>query len=150
MNIRNTKRSETTEQIRVIEWAKHHEDKYPALKWLFHIPNGGKRNQREAVVLKQMGVKPGVSDLFLPQPAAVFIEEHQQIGHYNGLFIEMKYGDGKVSKQQKEFLYDMMGRGYFVATCYSYNQAVEVIAGYLTNRLKKTNNREWKDEIYGQ
>lgn len=150
MNIRKQKRSETTEQIRVIEWARHHEEEYPALKWLIHIPNGGKRDSREAAVLKQLGVKPGVCDLFLPYNAATLIAENHQVGHYHGLFIEMKYGTGKRTAKQEEFMYDMAMRGYYVATCYSFNQAVKVITGYLNNQIEKINNSIWKDEIFGQ
>lgn len=144
MNLRYAKRSETTEQIRVIEWAKHHEHEYPPLKWLMHIPNGGKRDKREATVLKQMGVKSGVSDLFLPFQANAqpFTDEIR----YHGLFVEMKYGDNKVSKNQQQFLDDMEKQGYYVATCYSYNQAVKVIEEYLTNQLVRSNNSIWKDE----
>lgn len=150
MNIRNAKRSETTEQIRVIDWAKHRETKYPALKWLIHIPNGGRRDSKEAKVLKQMGVKAGVCDLFLPYPANVFVREVNEIKIYHGRFIEMKYGNNTLSKEQQQFLYDMACRGYYVATCYSYNQAVNVIENYLHGIAEKTNNSIWKDEIFGQ
>lgn len=149
MNISNHKRDETTEQIRVIQWAKHRESEYPALKWLMHIPNGGRRDGREAAVLKQMGVKSGVSDLFLPHPASVLIKESGEWGNYHGLFIEMKYGKNILSAGQKEFLYDMALCGYYAAVCYSYNQAVKVLEGYLNNRIDLSNNSIWKDEIYG-
>jgi hypothetical protein len=37
---------------------------YPELRGLlFHVPNGGKRDGREAKKLKTMGVVPGVADL---------------------------------------------------------------------------------------
>lgn len=68
MNLRYAKRSEDTEQINVTSWAAWNERQYPELKWLHHIPNGGSRNKAEAVKLKQMGVKAGVSDLCLPYP----------------------------------------------------------------------------------
>lgn len=126
MNLRNAKRSEDTEQINVIQWACCNIDRYPELKWLFHVPNGGTRNKREAVKLKQMGVKVGVSDLELPYPK----------GAYCGLFIEMKFGDNRQQKTQKEFLADMVAAGHFVATCYSAEEATKVIERYLN--LKRT------------
>lgn len=95
-------------------------NKYPELKWLYHIPNGGSRNKVEAVKLKQMGVKAGVSDLCLPYPKGI----------YCGLYIEMKYGDGRQQQSQKEFLKDMAAAGHFVATCYSAEEAVKVIEEY--------------------
>ena len=146
MNLYRTKRSETTEQIRVIQWAKHHESEYPMLKWLIHIPNGGRRDRKEAAVLRQMGVKSGVSDLFLPFPAYSHIDKFSN----HGLFIEMKYGDNKVSRDQQQFLNDMEENGYYVAVCYSYNQAVKVLEGYITSTISKPNNSIWKDEISGQ
>lgn len=68
MNMRYAKRSEDTEQINVVSWAGWNMNRYPELKWLFHVPNGGSRNKQEAVKFKQMGVKAGVSDLCLPYP----------------------------------------------------------------------------------
>lgn len=122
MNLRNAKRSEDTEQINVIQWASWNINRYPELKWLFHVPNGGgSRNKQEAVKLKQMGVKAGVSDLELPYPK----------GSYCGLFIEMKFGDNRQQKTQKEFLADMAAAGHFVVTCYSAEEAIRVIEEYL-------------------
>lgn len=42
MNMRYAKRSEDTEQINVVSWAGWNMSRYPELKWLFHVPNGGK------------------------------------------------------------------------------------------------------------
>lgn len=120
MNMRNAMRSEDTEQINVIQWAQWNKGRYPELKWLHHIPNGGSRNKMEAVKLKQMGVKAGVSDLCLPYPKGI----------YCGLYIEMKYGGNRQQETQKEFLKDMAGAGHFVATCYSADEAIEVIKEY--------------------
>ncbi|WP_379714368.1 hypothetical protein [Mediterraneibacter gnavus] len=53
MNMKYAMRSEDTEQINVISWASWQMQKYPELKWLHHIPNGGSRNRAEAVKLKQ-------------------------------------------------------------------------------------------------
>ena len=82
MNMKYAMRSEDTEQINVVSWANWNVNRYPELRWLFHVPNGGSRNKQEAVKFKQMGVKAGVSDLCLPYPKGI----------YCGLFIEMKYG----------------------------------------------------------
>lgn len=121
MNLRNAVRSEDTEQINVMEWARWNVNKYPELKWLHHIPNGGSRNKREAVKLKQMGVKAGVSDICLPYPKGI----------YCGLYIEMKFGNNRKTEEQKAFLQDMEEAGHFVVTCYSAEDAVRVIEEYL-------------------
>lgn len=121
MNLKYAMRSEDTEQIAVIQWAQYNMNHHPELKWLHHVPNGGSRNRQEAVKLKQMGVKAGVSDLCLPYPKGI----------YCGLYIEMKYGDGRQQPSQKEFLKDMAEAGHFVATCYSAEEAISIIKEYL-------------------
>ena len=120
MNMKYAMRSEDTEQIAVVQWAQYNMNHYPELKWLHHCPNGGSRNQREAVKLKQMGVKAGVSDLCLPYPKGI----------YCGLYIEMKFGDNRQTDSQKEFLADMAAAGHFVVTCYSAEEATGVIEEY--------------------
>ena len=124
---------------------------HPELKWLHHIPNGGSRNKAEAVKLKQMGVRSGISDLFLPCAR----------GMYHGLYIEMKYGDGGLQQTQKEFLSDMTDAGYYVATCYTAEQAINVIKKYINlgsfdmrdvldenpmTVMSRPSNSIWKDE----
>lgn len=142
MNLRNAVRSEDTEQINAMEWARWNVNKYPELKWLHHIPNGGSRNKREAVKLKQMGVKAGVSDICLPYPKGI----------YCGLYIEMKFGNNRKTEEQKAFLQDMEEAGHFVATCYSAEDAVKVIEEYLTLTVVKhktsiPNNSTIKDGV---
>lgn len=131
MNMKYAMRSEDTEQINVVSWANWNMNRYPELRWLFHVPNGGSRNRAEAVKFKQMGVKAGVSDLCLPYPKGI----------YCGLFIEMKYGNNRQQDTQKEFLADMAAAGHFVATCYSAEEAIKVIKEYLKlidgNTIKK-------------
>lgn len=129
MNMKYAMRSEDTEQISVMQWAEWNRNRYPELKWLHHVPNGGSRNKQEAVKLKQMGVKSGVADLCLPYPRGI----------YCGLYIEMKYGDGRQQDSQKEFLADMAAAGHYVATCYSAEEATAVIREYLS-LIKRTPN----------
>ncbi len=121
MDLRNMKRGEDTEQIKVIIWAEKNVQKYPELKWLHHIPNGGTRKSSEAIKLKQMGVKAGISDLYLPFPR----------GKYHGLYIEMKYGRNTLTKMQLEFLCDMCDAGYCTAVCYDEKAAERVIEKYI-------------------
>jgi hypothetical protein len=120
MNMKYAMRSEDTEQMNVIQWAGWNMNRYPELKWLHHCPNGGSRNKAEAIKLKQMGVKAGVSDLCLPYPKGI----------YCGLYIEMKFGKNRQQDSQKEFLADMAAAGHFVATCYSAEEAINIIREY--------------------
>lgn len=140
MNPKYAMRSEDTEQMAVIQWATLRQQAYPELKWLHHCPNGGSRNKLEAIKFKQLGVKAGVADLHLPVPK----------GGYHGLYIEMKYGKNKLQKSQVEFLRDMAAAGHYVATCYSAEDAIEVLQEYLTlhensHQMQYPNNGVWKE-----
>lgn len=121
--MQNRKRSEATEQERLISWAQWQHNRFPELKLLFHIPNGGSRNALEAANLKRQGVKAGVPDLFLPVAK----------GTYHGLFIEMKWGKNTVTDKQDEWLHDLTVQGYKAAVCYGADEAIEIITDYLTN-----------------
>lgn len=112
---------EDTEQMMLIRWAELQSCKYPELDLLFHIPNGGKRDAREAARFKQLGVKAGVPDLCLPAPRGMF----------HGLFIEMKSPDGKVTEKQKEWLEKLTKQGYDTAVCYSFEEAQKKIIEYI-------------------
>lgn len=115
------KHLEDNEQIFLFQWATLQSCKYPELELLFHIPNGGKRNAREAARFKRMGVKPGVPDLFLPVPR----------GEYHGLWIEMKSSKGKTSKNQKDMLEKLNKQGYKAVVCFGWEEAAETIKRYL-------------------
>lgn len=96
----------------------------PVLKKLvLHIPNEGQRTKRFGKLLQDMGMRAGVSDLFI---AMAF---H---GFY-GAWIELKSKDGIVSAVQKEFLADMKEQGYFTAVCWSIDEAIDLIKWYCGN-----------------
>ena len=63
---------EHQEQCALMDWARLSEKRYPELKWLFAVPNGGKRSKAVAGKLKASGVKPGVLDLNLPVRRGLF------------------------------------------------------------------------------
>lgn len=113
--------SESQEQIIAVKWAKKQRKKHPEIRWLHHIPNGGKRGIRTAMVLKLEGVEAGVHDLFLP------VARHDR----HGLYIEVKFGSGKMSDLQKEFKEFVIGQGYATATCYTGKQIIKVLKKYL-------------------
>lgn len=64
MSIQNMKRSETTEQIALFNWAKRTESILPELALMYHVPNEGKRSN--GGILKAAGLKSGVPDICLP------------------------------------------------------------------------------------
>lgn len=122
MKLQNMKRGETTEQIKLFNWAKSYEDIIPELKLLYHVPNEGKRSQAGGQILKAAGLKAGVPDVCLPVARRGF----------NSLYIEMKYGNNKPTKAQKEFMDALKGEGAKVAVCYSTEEAREMIRWYLS------------------
>lgn len=119
MNLANMKRSETTEQIALFNWARANEDFIPELKLLHHVPNEGKRSN--GPVMKAAGLKTGVPDLCLPVARR----------EYHGLYIEMKYGSGKTTKTQEEFMSMLQKQGYKTAVAHGAEQAREIIRHYL-------------------
>lgn len=113
--------TEAQEQRFLFQWAGLAEQKYPELKLLHHVPNGGKRDARTAVNLKKEGVKAGVPDIVLPVAR----------GGFHGLYIELKVGRNKTSLKQDEWIEALKEEGYFVQVCYGWNAAREVIEEYL-------------------
>lgn len=116
------KRSEETEQMTLIDWCNINICKYPELKLIYHIPNGGKRNKLEAARLKRGGVKKGVPDLCLPVSK----------GTYHGLYIEMKFGNGRTSKEQKEWILNLNHQGYKAVVCNGFEEAKDTIINYMS------------------
>ena len=116
---------EAAEQKALIDWSLRCCGRFPELKLLFHIPNGGSRNRIEAANLKRQGVKPGVPDLCLPVAR----------GGYHGLYIEMKYGTNKTTSYQDEWIADLTEQGYKVSVCYGFYEAAELIEQYLKGKV---------------
>lgn len=90
-------------QCAFIEIIRLNQNKYPELKKLHAIGNGGKRPGKisksgvyyspVAVKMKREGVIKGVWDIFLPIPK----------GGWCGFYMEFKSEKGCLSKEQKEF-----------------------------------------------
>jgi len=114
--------SESIEQTRLFQWARMQQGRWPELKLLYHIPNGGSRHRLEAIHLKQQGVRAGVPDLCLPVARE----------GCHGLYIEMKrLKGGRVSPEQAAWMDALQAEGYAVAVCHGWEMACEVIMRYL-------------------
>jgi hypothetical protein len=109
-------------QVATFMWASQNVERFPVLKWLYAIPNGGERNIIVAGRLRAEGVKSGVSDICLPCA---------RLG-YNGLYIELKKMTGKESPAQKEFGAFLTQEGYLYRCCYGWIEAAETLEWYLT------------------
>jgi hypothetical protein len=123
------KGSEHSHQSALFAWAALNVGKYPQLRWMFAIPNGGLRDMRTAVNLKAEGVKAGVPDIFLPYAT------YNGTDGYFGLFIEMKIGKNKPTKEQVDWLGALSSNYYCIAVCYSWEEARDVLINYLKGRL---------------
>lgn len=121
--------SEDSAQIAIFGWAALPEikEKYPELKWLFAIPNGGFRTKAGAGKLKAMGVKAGVPDIMLPIKR----------GMWAGLIIELKKpkldgrAKGKTSDKQNIWIAHFQSEGYGAAVCHGFLEAREMLIKYL-------------------
>lgn len=124
--------SESSQQKALFAWAALNCGQYPALAYMFAIPNGGLRDIRTATTLKAEGVKSGVPDIFLPCPI-----QTEWAKQYAGLFIEMKLEkyrnrkNGGCSEEQIEFIEWATSMGYYCKVCYTWEEARDVIVKYL-------------------
>ena len=112
---------EAIEQEALFRWALLSRGRFPELDLLFHIPNGGSRQPKEAAHLKRQGVKAGVPDMLLPVAR----------GEYHGLFIELKVGKNKPTDRQEGWIKQLSDEGYAVKVCYGWEAARDVITKYL-------------------
>lgn len=120
--------TEQQEQEAVIQWRDMMRPTWPALEWLFHVPNGGARDKVTASLMKRAGVVAGVPDLFLPVPA-----RRRDGGEWYGLWIELKRADHSngPTAEQKRWLDYLRSAGYLVVVCYGAEQAISAIKAYL-------------------
>jgi len=96
---------------------------YPHLApLLFAIPNGGARNPREAGILKDEGVTPGVSDLILLTPRHGF----------GALCLECKTENGRQSPEQKEWQKQAENAGNKYVVFRSVEEFIEIVNDYLS------------------
>ena len=117
--------TEGAEQATLFSWAEMMSHKRPELRYLFHIPNGGKRTKSEAARFKAEGVKPGVPDLFLPVAR----------GPYHGLFVELKrQKGGTISPAQRRWGRALTVQGYLATVCYGWKDAAATIEDYLDEK----------------
>lgn len=114
MSTATRNRSEEIEQAKVIRWSHLAavRNLMPALRFLHHSPNGGKRDAFTGAQMKALGVKPGFPDLILPST------KFDHIGIAScGLVIEMKSATGSLSTEQKDW------KEHFIDQCWDFRLA---------------------------
>lgn len=92
---------------------------------LYHIPNGGKRNPKEAARMKGMGVRAGVHDYHLPVAR----------GAYHSLWIELKPivkgQKPSVAASQYEWRDKMRNQGNAAFVVHGWVYAIAIMLDYL-------------------
>lgn len=111
-------KSEDRIQQECYRWFNNSFPKFRGL--LFHVPNGGARNGREAVKLKTMGVYPGVSD---------FIFLH----NVRANLIELKTEIGSQSPAQKKWEITITGQGFDYYIVRNLEEFIELIHKIIEN-----------------
>ncbi len=134
--------TEAGHQMALFCWAALNQHRFPQLRWLHAIPNGGARGDsaRSSAIrgaqLKAQGVKAGVADIFLPVRSRLGLTE------CSGLYIEMKKpserpvrvgSKGGVSAEQYAFGDFVSTQGYLWFVRYDWKEAADSIEFYLTN-----------------
>lgn len=110
---------EQFDQVRLVSWFN---TTFPELKEdLHHYANERKCSWNTGKILKSMGVKKGVADLNLAIPNK----------YYAGLWLELKVGKGRLTKEQVAFLERKNKRGYLALAVWGYEAAKIVILKYL-------------------
>lgn len=123
------KHLEHQHQVALIEWAHRvilpkASDVEPGASlatFLLAIPNGGKRQPREAARLKAEGVKPGVSDLLLP------LRRHGMAGFW----LELKAPGKRPTRDQLAWLERMRLAGYRAEWADDWARAAGMLAEYV-------------------
>jgi hypothetical protein len=121
--------TEDGHQAALFCWCAQNTDKYPQLKYMFSVPNGGSRHIAEAIKFVGTGTRAGVPDIFLPYPKA------KRNYEYHGLFIEMKVGKNKPTNLQWEWMVALESYGYLTKVCYSWTEARDTLIAYLEGKL---------------
>jgi hypothetical protein len=113
---------EHDEQALLFAWASMVALRAPELHLLHAVPNwAGVKGPREGAMRKREGVKAGVPDVHLPVARG---------GHY-GLWIEMKAGTNRATKEQRRWMEALEREGHAVRLCRSFQEAKTVIEWYL-------------------
>ncbi len=107
---------EATEQIKVCEWLRQLHPNIPFI----HIANERTCNIVYGRILRRMGVRKGVCDLFMPKCNS----------SASGLWLELKSAKGKLSSSQLEFINEMISLGYMAHVAYSSEEAILIIKNF--------------------
>lgn len=104
--------AEDVQQIIVMEWVRNRTN-LPVI----HVANQRQTSPQHGMLLKRMGVRPGVSDMFFPRSGLTA----------KGLWVELKTKTGKMTPLQIDFLEQMIEEGYAAEVAYGAEEAITKI-----------------------
>lgn len=119
----------------VVEWADRQAQTRPALRMLFHPPNGGSRHKAVGAKLKAMGTRQGVPDLLLPVPRLGGHDGACERIEHNGLALELKSPKGRLRPEQAWWLKRLKGQGWAVAVAWTFAEAQHLLQRYLDGAM---------------
>ena len=101
--------------IQVVDWVNACTD-LPVL----HIANERRCSIQQGAILKRMGIRSGVSDLFFPRAKHPFA----------GLWIEIKTDNGKPTPNQLKFIEEMKKEGFQGKVTYGAEETINFIKDF--------------------
>lgn len=121
---RNRYSEESLIQKECVRWFRL---QYPTLSpLLFAVPNGGTRNEIEAMELKRQGVVPGVADIIFLKPS--------RDQRFSSLCVELKTKVGKQSISQITWEKHARAHGNRYEVVRSVDEFIQIINEHLTVR----------------
>ena len=111
---------EHAEAVALMQIVRAHESRWPILRMLFAVPNGGARDVRTGAKMKAEGVKRGVPDYLMPA----------RNGAIHGLAVELKAKGGKLAPEQREWLAALQSQGWRCVVAYGADEAWAAIRQY--------------------
>jgi len=110
-------------QCAIFQWRKFQLNVYPELKYMFSTLNGVRVSIGTATKMKRAGMTRGIVDIILPAKNK----------YYSSLFVELKHGDNKPSKDQLDYISFLNKQGHLALVCWGFEEAINVIENYLMN-----------------
>ena len=119
--------SEHEIQCAVFQWAAIACRVYPDLRWLYAVPNAGRRSIGAARYMVAEGLRRGVPDVCLPVSR----------GTFGALYIEHKSDAGALRADQREWVEGLRAAGNCVIVSRSFDESRRAIVEYLDGTQTK-------------
>lgn len=116
---RKPRQEEHRIQSACVRWFAREYQEFDGL--LFAVPNGGRRDLRTGAMLREEGVRAGVSDLLLLVPTV----------RYHALCIEMKTQCGRQHPSQRKWQQAVEAEGYKYVLCRSLEDFIREVSSYM-------------------